>query len=78
MPNGQRLVTNPGPIWVIASSQATMNGPDLEAVSPFPDQDRLAGFRIPQRGIFAAAHAFLEPAVTGRGLIDAITMQRAR
>jgi hypothetical protein len=60
VPNGQRFVANPRHIWVIELSQATLNGQDLGAVRPLLEQERLGGFWIPQRGIFAAANAFVE------------------
>jgi hypothetical protein len=60
VPNGQRFIANPRHLWIIASSQATLNGQDLGLVRALPDQERLGDFWIPQRGIFAAANAFLE------------------
>jgi hypothetical protein len=60
VPNGQRFIANPRHIWTIASSPATLNGQDLGPVRPLPDQESLGDFWIPQRGIFAAANAFLE------------------
>jgi hypothetical protein len=60
VPNGQRFIANPRHIWIIPSSQAALNGQDLGAVRPLPDQESLGDFWIPQRGIFAAATAFVE------------------
>jgi hypothetical protein len=60
VPNGQRFIANPRHLWIIESSQATLNGQDLGPVRPLPEQERLGDFWIPQRGIFAAANAFLE------------------
>jgi hypothetical protein len=60
VPNGQRFIANPRHLWIVASSQATLNGQDLGPVRPLPDQASLGDFWIPQRGIFAAANAFLE------------------
>jgi hypothetical protein len=60
VPNGQRFIANPRHLWMIASSQATLNGLDLGPVRPLPAQASLGDFWIPQRGIFAAANAFLE------------------
>jgi hypothetical protein len=60
VPNGQQFIANPRHLWIIASSQATLDGRDLGSVRPLPAQDSLGDFWIPQRGIFAAANAFLE------------------
>lgn len=60
VPNGQQFVANPRLIWMIGSSEATLNGQELGPVGPLPVQERLGDFWIPQRGIFALAQAFLE------------------
>jgi hypothetical protein len=60
VPNGQRFIANPRHLWIIASSQATLNGQDLGRVRPLPEQESLGDFWIPQRGIFALAQASLE------------------
>ena len=75
-PNGQQFIANPRHIWIIASSQATLNGEDLGPVRPLPHQERLGEFWIPQRGIFAAASAFLEPFDPGRHV--AVTVRTSR
>lgn len=64
-PNGQRFVANPLLVWLVARSQATLDGVDLGAVGPSPTPGRLADFRIPQRGVFAIGRAFFQPAQAG-------------
>jgi hypothetical protein len=60
VPNGQQYIANPRLIWIVAGSEATLNGQDLGPVAPLPVHERLGDFWIPQRGIFASASAFLE------------------
>jgi hypothetical protein len=57
-PNGQRFVANPLLVWLIAESRATLHGIDLGEIGPAPVPGRMAGFRIPQRGVFAIGQAF--------------------
>jgi hypothetical protein len=51
-PNGQRFVANPLTMWVATASRATVAGSDLGEMGPAPEQARLGGFFIPQRGVF--------------------------
>ena len=57
-PNGQRFMANPLLVWPIAESRATLDGIDLGVIGPAPVPGRMAGFRIPQRGVFAIGTAF--------------------
>jgi hypothetical protein len=61
-PNGHRFVANPLLIWLVADSDATLNGVALGAIGPSPTPGQLADFRIPQRGVFAIGRAFFQPA----------------
>jgi hypothetical protein len=60
-PSGQRFIANPLVAWTIPSSRARVEGVDLGAVGPIPEQDRLGDFWIPQRGLFVIGRAFFEP-----------------
>ncbi len=60
VPNGQRFIANPRHIWIVADCAATLNGEYLGPMRPLPAQESLGDFWSPQRGIFAAANAFLE------------------
>jgi hypothetical protein len=57
-PNGQRFVTNPQSIWLVSDGKATLDGIDLGVIGPSPTPGQMAGFRIPQRGVFATGRAF--------------------
>ena len=65
-PNGQRFRVNPSMTWLIADTEATLDGSDLGEIGPAPLQGELGDFRIPQRGLFAIGRAFFEP-VAGDG-----------
>jgi hypothetical protein len=57
-PNGQRFVANPLHIWVARASSARVEGADLGAMGPAPEQAQLRDFAIPQRGVFVVGRAF--------------------
>jgi hypothetical protein len=57
-PNGQQFFANPVSVWLVAESQATLDGISLGPVGPAPVPGRMADFRIPQRGVFAIGRAF--------------------
>ena len=57
-PNGQRFVANPLHIWVARESSARLQGADLGAMGPAPEQAQLRDFAIPQRGVFVVGRAF--------------------
>ena len=57
-PNGQRFVANPLQIWVARESSARLQGADLGAMGPAPEQAQLRDFAIPQRGVFVVGRAF--------------------
>lgn len=57
-PNGQRFVANPMHIWVARQSGARLQGADLGAMGPVPEQAQLRDFAIPQRGVFVVGRAF--------------------
>jgi hypothetical protein len=59
-PNGQRFIANPLSIWLVADSDAILDGVDLGAIGPSPTPGRLADFWIPQRGVFAIGRAFFQ------------------
>jgi hypothetical protein len=59
-PNGHRFAANPLLIWLIADSQATLNGVNLGTTGPSPTPGRMADFWIPQRGVFAIGRAFFQ------------------
>jgi hypothetical protein len=61
-PNGQRFVANPLLLWLVADSEATLDGVDLGAVGSSPTPGRLEDFWIPQRGVFAIGKAFFTTA----------------
>ena len=50
-PNGQCYTMAPAQLWVVADSQAVLNGRDLGPSGPLLRQARLGDFRMPQRGI---------------------------
>jgi hypothetical protein len=52
MPNGQWFTAAPVQIWAVESSRARLAGRDLGAPRPLRDQAHLAGFWLPQHGIF--------------------------
>jgi hypothetical protein len=73
VPNGQSFQARPLRVWAVRNSKATIGGVDAGTPHPLPRQDRLAGFWLPQRGLFisdlslrfpstAAAHT---PALAG-------------
>ena len=57
-PNGQRFVANPLHIWLVRESSARLQGADLGAMGPAPEQAQLSDFAIPQRGVFVVGRAF--------------------
>jgi hypothetical protein len=63
MPAGHTFGAVPRRVWTIPRSSARLRGEDLGAPGPFPVQDRLGDFLLPQRGIFfAEAAAVFVPA----------------
>ena len=59
-PNGHEFIANPKQVWLVKSSRAVVDGVDLGPAGPLASQARLNEFLIPQRGIFAAASAFMQ------------------
>ena len=59
-PNGQDFRIAPRRMWAVARSSATLDGTDLGEPGPLAEQDRLAGFRLPQRGICVIGSARFE------------------
>jgi hypothetical protein len=57
-PNGQRFVANPLHTWVARRSSARLDGADLGAMGPAPQQAQLRDFAIPQRGVFVVGRVF--------------------
>jgi hypothetical protein len=58
-PNGQGFRIAPTQLWA-ATGRAAFRGEDLGPVGPLDRQARLAGFRPPQRGIFAVGTGHFE------------------
>lgn len=54
VPNGQSFQAKPLRVWAVASSRASIGGVDAGVPRPLPQQDRLADFWLPQRGLFVA------------------------
>jgi hypothetical protein len=59
-PNGHRFIANPLLIWLVADSEATLDGARLGPIGPSPTPGQLADFSLPQRGLFAIGRAFFE------------------
>ncbi|WP_179469541.1 hypothetical protein [Mycolicibacterium vinylchloridicum] len=51
VPNGQGFRVAPRQIWAVRESRAVLRGMNLGALAPLATQDRLADFRLPQRGL---------------------------
>ena len=50
-PNGQRFFAHPVLMWVATESAAIIDGADLGAMGPAPEQASLRDFSLPQRGM---------------------------
>ncbi|MDH6679509.1 hypothetical protein M2284_003731 [Rhodococcus sp. LBL1] len=61
-PSGQSFRANPRRLWVVQRSRATVAGVDLGPPGALPEQARLGGFWLPQRGMFAIGEAYFTPA----------------
>jgi len=59
-PNGQGFRIAPRQMWAVRRSTAVLGGVDLGDVAPLAEQSRLAGFRLPQRGICVIGSARFE------------------
>jgi hypothetical protein len=57
-PNGRRFVAHPLRLWVARASSARLQGADLGAMGPAPEQAHLRDFAIPQRGVFVVGRTF--------------------
>ncbi|MFE3293709.1 hypothetical protein [Rhodococcus sp. NPDC059234] len=66
-PNGQSFRANPRRLWAVDDSRATVDGIDLGAPGPLPDQARLGDFWLPQRGMFAIGEAYFTPVPAASG-----------
>ena len=53
-PNGQTFQAQPRRLWQVLETNAVIDGQDAGRAAPLPEQARLGGFWLPQRGIFAA------------------------
>ncbi len=60
LPNGQRYMIAPTRVWMVADSRAVLDGEDLGAMTPLPQQERLGDFHPPQRGICVVGHGHFE------------------
>lgn len=56
----------PARVWGVHHSRAVLDGADLGPVEPLRRQARLAGFRLPQRGVFAVGGGHFENFDPGR------------
>lgn len=54
VPNGQSFQAQPLRVWAVSATQATIDGEDAGTPQPFPEQDHLADFWLPQHGLFVA------------------------
>jgi hypothetical protein len=66
-PNGHRFLLAPTRVWGVSGSHATLNGEDLGPSGPLERQARLAGLRLPQRGIYAVGHGHFRSLVPPSG-----------
>lgn len=69
-PSRQWFVANPLAAWTIPESRARVGGVDVGEPGPIPEQEHLADFWIPQRGLFVVGRAFFEPLDPTRHLIE--------
>lgn len=53
-PNGQSFQAQPRRLWQVLQTTAVVDGRDAGRPGPLREQDRLGGFWLPQRGLFAA------------------------
>jgi hypothetical protein len=60
-PSGQRFEANPLVAWTIPFSFARVDGADVGRPGPLREQEHLADFWIPQRGLFVVGRTFFEP-----------------
>jgi len=58
-PNRHRFVANPHLVWLVADSNAALDGVDLGAIGPSPTPGHMGDFWLPQRGVFAIGRRFL-------------------
>lgn len=65
VPNGQSFQAKPLRVWSVTSSRASIGGVDAGVPQPFPVQDRLADFWLPQRGLFVADLSLRFPSTAG-------------
>ncbi|MEO6529417.1 MAG: hypothetical protein ABIN10_01060 [Specibacter sp.] len=65
VPNGQSFQAKPMRVWAVTSSRASIRGVDAGVPQPFPVQDRLADFWLPQRGLFVAELSLRFPSTAG-------------
>ena len=56
-PNGQGFKAAPLRVWRVVGGHAELDGADLGALAPLPEQTRLGDFWLPQRGLFFAGQA---------------------
>lgn len=58
--NDQHFIANPRRIWYVTGSKAAVEGKDLGAAGPLPEQARIGDFYFPQRGIFAIGQVYVK------------------
>ncbi|ALV44924.1 hypothetical protein MB46_04775 [Arthrobacter alpinus] len=54
VPNGQSFQAKPLRIWAVTGSRASIDGFDAGTPRPLPEQERMADFWLPQRGLFVS------------------------
>ncbi|RVW09130.1 hypothetical protein EGT67_13345 [Prescottella agglutinans] len=60
-PSGHSFRANPRRLWAVERSRATVDGVDVGPPGPLPEQARLGGFWLPQRGVFAIGETYFTP-----------------
>ncbi|GAB3268505.1 hypothetical protein [Arthrobacter pigmenti] len=65
VPNGQTFQAKPLKVWTIVDSKATIDSKPAGTPLPLPEQERLADFMLPQRGLFVADMGLRFPSTAG-------------
>lgn len=68
VPNGQSFQAQPRRLWPVVATTAMVDGDDAGRPGRLPEQDRLGGFWLPQRGLFAADLGVRYPSTAPAGV----------